>query len=399
MHLLNRDEALEKIAALEAASALGKILSHKWHSHIAGGLADKRSPADFPREDLIKGMVVEMEHTSDPSIACEIAMDHLMEDEHYYNHEQDMAKEVREKLGHVMVQEDASIKMAQAIGASLAGMTKEAIPNPISAVRNLGSKIIGRVAPKALGSVAHGVEGAAVHGAEGAMGKVLPFRGTVTPRPAQSISGLEHTVLDAHPAGALAPSVGTVRPGMNQGARPVGRVEPQVPVQQAVQNAVGQPERMGTAVHEANKAKVMATPAGREGADALIRDPKRLAEFQASHGIPAQAPRSGPVSSGSFGGNAGFKNSPGSVVARKSGGGPTNSGGGPDVHRFGTIKALGAAGLLGAGYAAYKGVPWAVNKMDESNSTPKAFGDYYRSTPYGYGPNPYGDGSPTMGAG
>lgn len=51
---------------------------------IPGGLADKKKPEDFDPESLAEGMKVESEHTSDESIAREIAMDHLTEDKDYY---------------------------------------------------------------------------------------------------------------------------------------------------------------------------------------------------------------------------------------------------------------------------------------------------------------------------
>lgn len=60
-----------------------KIFQHK--DLIPGGLADKRKPEDFDYEQLQKGIKVELEHTSDPQIAQEIAMDHLTEDEKYYD--------------------------------------------------------------------------------------------------------------------------------------------------------------------------------------------------------------------------------------------------------------------------------------------------------------------------
>lgn len=51
---------------------------------IPGGLADNMEPERFDREALQQGLKVELEHTSDPSIALEIAMDHLAEDPDYY---------------------------------------------------------------------------------------------------------------------------------------------------------------------------------------------------------------------------------------------------------------------------------------------------------------------------
>lgn len=52
---------------------------------IGGGLADKLKPEDFPKDALLKGVKVELEHTDDPLIALEIAMDHLVEDLNYYD--------------------------------------------------------------------------------------------------------------------------------------------------------------------------------------------------------------------------------------------------------------------------------------------------------------------------
>ena len=60
-------------------------VSEKWKDKIHGGLADKKKPSDFDKEDLKKGIKVEMEHTDDPRKAAEIAMDHLSEDPKYYD--------------------------------------------------------------------------------------------------------------------------------------------------------------------------------------------------------------------------------------------------------------------------------------------------------------------------
>jgi lipocalin len=51
---------------------------------IPGGLADKKLVKDFDQKALREGMKVELEHTNDPLIAREIAMDHLAEDSSYY---------------------------------------------------------------------------------------------------------------------------------------------------------------------------------------------------------------------------------------------------------------------------------------------------------------------------
>lgn len=55
-----------------------------WRDQLPGGLADDLTPVDFDPVALARGTKVELEHTSDPVIATEIAMDHLTEDSDYY---------------------------------------------------------------------------------------------------------------------------------------------------------------------------------------------------------------------------------------------------------------------------------------------------------------------------
>ena len=52
---------------------------------LPGGLADDKQPSDFDRKEIQKGEKVEREHTSDPDLPTEIAMDHLTEDGEYYS--------------------------------------------------------------------------------------------------------------------------------------------------------------------------------------------------------------------------------------------------------------------------------------------------------------------------
>ena len=56
---------------------------------IEGGLGDDKSPLEFDPEQIKLGMKVEMEHTNDPMIALEIALDHLTEDPKYYTVKED----------------------------------------------------------------------------------------------------------------------------------------------------------------------------------------------------------------------------------------------------------------------------------------------------------------------
>jgi hypothetical protein len=53
--------------------------------YLEGGLADGRTSSDFDSEQIAKGIRVEMEHTNDPKVALEIAMDHLQEIPDYYD--------------------------------------------------------------------------------------------------------------------------------------------------------------------------------------------------------------------------------------------------------------------------------------------------------------------------
>lgn len=57
---------------------------------LPGGLADLLSPDDFDQESLARGIEVELEHTDDPGLALEIAMDHLTEDPSYYDKLEEM---------------------------------------------------------------------------------------------------------------------------------------------------------------------------------------------------------------------------------------------------------------------------------------------------------------------
>ncbi len=61
-----------------------------WKDKIPGGLADKKNPKDFDPKQIAKGKKVEMEHTNDPDLAEEIAMDHLTENPKYYDYLEDM---------------------------------------------------------------------------------------------------------------------------------------------------------------------------------------------------------------------------------------------------------------------------------------------------------------------
>lgn len=67
---------------------------------IPGGKAKDKDPSKYDPEQLKMGLKVEMEHTSDPAIALEIAMDHLIENAEYYTHLKKMEAQFEEHHLH-----------------------------------------------------------------------------------------------------------------------------------------------------------------------------------------------------------------------------------------------------------------------------------------------------------
>lgn len=66
-------------------SKLMDCIDDCYEEHLKGGIADGRKPSDFDLRQLFLGTSVELEHDSDPMVAMEIAMDHIMEDGEYYD--------------------------------------------------------------------------------------------------------------------------------------------------------------------------------------------------------------------------------------------------------------------------------------------------------------------------
>lgn len=67
-----------------------KKLSEIFKDKLPGGIGDKLKPNDVDQEQLAKGIKIEMEHTNDPKLAMEIALDHLKEDPEYYSNHPDI---------------------------------------------------------------------------------------------------------------------------------------------------------------------------------------------------------------------------------------------------------------------------------------------------------------------
>jgi len=78
--VMARSKASRESIAERAVQRHGSKRS--WKQRIKGGT--KRPPADFDPIALYRGVIVELEHTVDPCVALEIAMDHLDEDPKYY---------------------------------------------------------------------------------------------------------------------------------------------------------------------------------------------------------------------------------------------------------------------------------------------------------------------------
>jgi len=87
--------------SLRRISAYNKKRKRSFDDQLPGGKADTSSPLDFSKEQLIKGVVVEYEHTDDFLKALEISMDHLSENPKYYDHLEDMEAQFDEKKAAV----------------------------------------------------------------------------------------------------------------------------------------------------------------------------------------------------------------------------------------------------------------------------------------------------------
>jgi len=82
---------------------LRRFLVAKRKDQIPGGLADKGSPKGVDPKQVAKGVEVEREHTDDPALAREIALDHLTEDSRYYDKLEKMEKEALDQTGEAPV--------------------------------------------------------------------------------------------------------------------------------------------------------------------------------------------------------------------------------------------------------------------------------------------------------
>lgn len=86
------DDYLVRIIKAGGKSVVEKYSDKGVHANLEGGKADEVKTG-FDLDQLCKGLRVEMEHTDEPLMALEIAMDHLVEIPDYYDHLERMEKE------------------------------------------------------------------------------------------------------------------------------------------------------------------------------------------------------------------------------------------------------------------------------------------------------------------
>lgn len=88
MNMNNKNKLLEIFNYVNNTKI--KLNEYLANDYLESGLADNATPDQFDKEQISKGIKVEMEHTNDPKIALEIAMDHLMENPSYYDYLEQM---------------------------------------------------------------------------------------------------------------------------------------------------------------------------------------------------------------------------------------------------------------------------------------------------------------------
>ena len=103
--------------------------------------AEGATPADFDRADLKTGIVVEMEHTTDPDVALEIAMSHLVEDPDYYDKLAHMeAGEHKSRLDLIL---DQVLRGKREVTIDTEELTDEQVERLIAAAKARGLHVSG----------------------------------------------------------------------------------------------------------------------------------------------------------------------------------------------------------------------------------------------------------------
>lgn len=82
---MKAENLLNKIKRIKENQEITIPSDDEFKDHLKGGAGDKKLPSEFDREELLKGIKDELEHTSDINIATEIAIDHLTNNPNYYS--------------------------------------------------------------------------------------------------------------------------------------------------------------------------------------------------------------------------------------------------------------------------------------------------------------------------
>lgn len=131
---------LATVPGLEGVSGFDS--EHPWIDHLPGGDADKMDPNQFDIAQLTEGVKEEMEHTDDPNIAAEIAMDHLSQDPEYYKKlkqvEGDGEKISMARLAGQLMAKEAKSFMGS-LGAGLGAVKKVFSPRGLPSASALGA--------------------------------------------------------------------------------------------------------------------------------------------------------------------------------------------------------------------------------------------------------------------
>ena len=81
------------LSAVHISQDIEKIKGD-FKEQIPGGKGEGKCVDDFDFFALLKGVLVELEHTDDPMLALEITMDHLSESPEYYDYLDDMEEQM-----------------------------------------------------------------------------------------------------------------------------------------------------------------------------------------------------------------------------------------------------------------------------------------------------------------
>ena len=83
--------------------AIMKSKAKKAKELIPYGRAKGMKPSDFDPNQIEKGKEIELEHTNNPNLAREIAMDHLTEIPNYYTHLEEMEQKAKKAGGTIAI--------------------------------------------------------------------------------------------------------------------------------------------------------------------------------------------------------------------------------------------------------------------------------------------------------